>query len=82
MKSTYCVEAPDMLEILERDDTEVDDSDGATLAEILERIEHVDDVMYDGHLGHYLWFTVDKEHDTPELHAQVVAAMDAYSKER
>ena len=46
---------------------------GLTIAEQLEKIDGVWKVEYDGHFGAAIYLTLDVEHDTDEIWAQIEA---------
>ena len=68
-RRSYCVEIPlnAMMRLLESERTGILPL-GVMLSEKMEEIEGVSDVDYNGHFGSNVFYTVDDEDDTPELH--------------
>jgi hypothetical protein len=46
----------------------------------IDNVMGVYDCNYDGHFGPYIYFTVEKDYDTPETHAKVHSLIREYVK--
>jgi hypothetical protein len=77
-QTSYCVELPteDYLAV------EHNDEKGESLLDKLGAIPSsgrgVLNVEYNGHFGAYIFFTIDKEDDTPELHDAIIKTIRAH----
>jgi hypothetical protein len=48
-----------------------------SMCAILSELEGVSDVTYDGHLGPFVYLTIEEESDTPRKHAMVCAVIES-----
>jgi len=62
------------------DQNELDHPDGA-LSDIIDEYDGVDSCDYNGHFGEFIFYRVELEYDTPELHASIIATTKEYLRE-